>query len=565
MMFLILIPFVNFAYLLHLKFNNFLINLFQKIIICIQTFLMLRQIMGISTKWGCTVIPETKTSEEYLTHKKIGQHAAWLKKERSGIANAAVHVFKAAETAALGLSIVGYPTLKKIRRASHLLTEIKKFDNLEKPIPPPQITVAVKTPEQTFNHHHEYILYGENNGNEEERRFLYFRKKDSQDDWQPIYFPQNVYPIGIYADGANLIVTTKKNLNDKEMVIEYRKIIEEELLTFEIMAKKIRPPAANAQTITEHEICDFTIKDDMIWMRWKNGEKKWLPYHANYWPNEKPLNLSIENDVLTIFTQENEYNEILTLENLEEKLADQNFPRSYFYHAIEKLINLNPNWALSWFPFSNRKLHVDERVVDILITGRGAYAAFMTDAAGAEHPNQINLTTIYILTEDGVILYADPWLPFGFSPKSYPFIADKKIDLPINFKPLKLCGSASVIGVYGIDLETGEEKIIYDFEDFDEWRNPTFNYLKLSEIENIEDKNSISPATRILKENNDPDWKSISLVGLPEYGLNYRTLTMFQSGQGTMAKTLRVELTDKTGYYEKSLMDQEPWQFFATL
>lgn len=516
-----------------------------------------------SPKWKNIVYDDCHTTEKSLTKTKLGRHVYWLNKKREGTALIGVKTLEVAETALLGCSLVGIPSLLKKRKIAQIFTKLDLFTAAEKESPPIEMTIETKGDEKTFNHLNEYVIYQD---------FIWFRERESMQEWQPIYFdgfPER-RPVKIHADGANLIVI------DDQDYLHYKKIIEQKLRVFEKEASKVSPPKI-ARNSLKNDLGKFTIKNGFVWIRFHEDKTKWFPFHFAGWPTEKPLELVLEEQYLTIVTKENQYHEPFSDESLEEKFKGQFFPYSHHYFATEKKVNLELNWTKEWFTApiaryfnltANKRLKILEGVKDVFVTDRGAVAAYWQDAAGVEHPTYISVTTVYILTIDGKILYADPWLPNGFSENSYPLLKKKNIKLPQNFMAEKLCGSASLLCVFGINLESGNYEMLWRLEDFDTCGiNPALPYASIDQIEKIKNKHHISPEIRVLPsqyEKLSPEelWKTISLEGIDLDKINSHSLTLFQYGQGNLAKKLRIETIDGIGFYEKSLDYESPWLYF---
>ncbi len=516
-----------------------------------------------NTMWSCTVQPDLNTPEEYLQKGKLGRHIFWQNKERKGKKKTAVKVLSKAEDVLLAASLIGIPLLRKKNKITKLMHQLHAFKEAKKIAPPKDIIISVKTDQQTFNHLHEYVIY---------EGFIWYREKDQiEQEWQAMYFDgfPNKHPIKIQADGANLIVLDQKNY------IHYKRVINEKLDVFEKNASKAHSPKLARKKIL-YDSFEFVIKDHFIWIRDHANKGRWQALHFDGWPHEEPVSLSIADDFLVILTNKNRYELSLSGENIEKILEGQNFPYSYHYHCSEVESNLNPEWTEKWFTapiihhfnFAKKKLKIPEGVIDLAISCRGGRTSYWKDAADVQHPCYIRVDTFYILTESGKIYYADPWLPHEFSEESYPLVKDKNIELPENFMAQKLCASASVLCVLGEDIEKGVPKMMYRLEDFDTCGiNPALPYTSLGRIQRIKNKNLINPEIRILKDdyNQLPTselWINITLEGLENSSLNSETLTIFQTGQGNLAKTLRIETHDQMGYYEKFLSDDSPWTFY---
>lgn len=69
-----------------------------------------------SPKWKNIVYDDCHTTEKSLTKTKLGRHVYWLNKKREGTALIGVKTLEVAETALLGCSLVGIPSLLKKKK-----------------------------------------------------------------------------------------------------------------------------------------------------------------------------------------------------------------------------------------------------------------------------------------------------------------------------------------------------------------------------------------------------------------------------------------------------------------
>jgi len=187
------------------------------------------------------------------------------------------------------------------------------------------------------------------------------------------------------------------------------------------------------------------------------------------------------------------------------------------------------------------------------ISHRGPENAYYEDVAGKKHPIGAGVTTLYVLSADGSsIHYADPWLPNGWN---------NDIPMPEGGRFVAEVMSASASTLFLLararDHDGRESHRMYTrLIDFDtEGNNPFLPYTYVH--------GDPDPAVRTLPAE---DWRLQPTIPISRRARLTDGITIFQSGEGNGARTLRVEGTNaggQSGYWQKQIYDQA-WNFIST-
>ncbi len=205
-------------------------------------------------------------------------------------------------------------------------------------------------------------------------------------------------------------------------------------------------------------------------------------------------------------------------------------------------------WTDQWgLPFAH-KLHLPQKIRSWSISHRGSFTGGYSDLDGNFHPIWAGVTTLYILSEDGLkIGYADPWLPGNFQ---------HEICLPRRnrFRARALAASASTLFVIN---DAGE--MYTRLADFDTLgHNPLLAY-------SYERKGRNLPEEKDVRTLPPEGWKKQPSIRSRQ-GRISSCITIFQTGTGNDARTLRVEGVNPQGvhgYFSKPLV-AEAWTFTRT-
>lgn len=291
-------------------------------------------------------------------------------------------------------------------------------------------------------------------------------------------------------------------------------------------------------TQTFNHVDEFILHDKAIWVRKKvEPDAEWEMIYFDAQGNDNfPVEIRADGANLMVVDNNRNihYKKVLKESRSKDEYSSKNLSRK-------------DNWYAAWysFPLLRRfyhlatplRLKLPEDCLSWTISHRGKFNRHFEDAKGHPHPEFAMVTTIYALPKEGDrILYADPYLTRGFK---------HAIDLPGDgFKGEKIVASASTIMVEG--RSNGKVERYTRLADFD-----------------VLGKNPFLPGFFRKSARAAPEWKlepEIQLEGAATAG---GELTIFQTGAGNAARTLRVGGTDaegNQGYYEKQLNDAE-WKF----
>ncbi|MFO7568190.1 MAG: hypothetical protein R6W75_00195 [Smithellaceae bacterium] len=206
-------------------------------------------------------------------------------------------------------------------------------------------------------------------------------------------------------------------------------------------------------------------------------------------------------------------------------------------------------WMNTWGKPVAKPLALPESIRAFAISHRGPFAAGYSDIDGHFHPVSVGVTTLYLLSDDGLtISYADPWLPAGFS---YRICGPERN----RFRARSLSASASTLFVIN---DAGE--MYTRLADFDTLGcNPVLAY---SYARGEKDRN---PPRRDVRTLPPEAWKK--QPSIPQsLGRITSAITIFQTGTGNAARELRVEGVDASGahgYFFKPI-DDGTWHFTRT-
>ncbi len=205
-------------------------------------------------------------------------------------------------------------------------------------------------------------------------------------------------------------------------------------------------------------------------------------------------------------------------------------------------------WMNKWGQPFSRKLRLPADIRSWSISHRGPLAGGFHDIDGNFHPVSVGVTTLYVLSEDGLnIHYADPWLPADFS---------SEICGPLRnrFRMRALAASASTLFVIS---DAGE--MYTRLADFDTLgHNPFLSY-------SYERRERDIPREKDVRTLPPEGWKK--QPSIPRHqGRITSAITIFQTGKGNDARELRVEGVNAHGahgYFSKPIQG-EAWTFTRT-
>lgn len=205
-------------------------------------------------------------------------------------------------------------------------------------------------------------------------------------------------------------------------------------------------------------------------------------------------------------------------------------------------------WINQWGKPLSKKLRLPEKIRSWSISHRGPFSGGYHDIDGNFHPISVGVTTLYILSEDGLkIRYTDPWLPADFS---------QEICGPLrnHFRARAMSASASTLFVIS---DAGE--MYTRLADFDTLgHNP---FLAYSYERRVRDLNTEKDARTLPPE----EWKKQPSIP-PLQGRVSSAITIFQTGKGNDARELRVEGVNAQGahgFFSKPI-NGETWHFIRT-
>lgn len=205
-------------------------------------------------------------------------------------------------------------------------------------------------------------------------------------------------------------------------------------------------------------------------------------------------------------------------------------------------------WVNKWGKPLSKKLQIPENIRSWSISHRGPFTGGYHDIDCNFHPVSAGVTTLYILSEDGLkIHYADPWLPANFS---------HQICGPLRnrFRARALSASSSTLFVIS---DAGE--MYTRLADFDTLgHNPFLAYSyerRVRDIPKEKDVRSLPPE----------EWKKQPSIPLNQ-GRISSAITILQTGKGNDSRELRVEGVNGEGvrgFFSKRIND-ETWCFTQT-
>lgn len=271
---------------------------------------------------------------------------------------------------------------------------------------------------------------------------------------------------------------------------------------------------------------DFALKEGRVWMRvrhdgttpgdpWQLLEGTGLPVY-DFEPPERIKSMSADGENLILLSDSNRIY-YLKLYNGGFRWQGRGIRDANFW----KQLHLPPNLAWS---VSHRNIPY-------------------TDIDGNIHPARAGVTSIYMLSSDGLeIHYADPWLPDGFR---YRICGPDRG----RFRMVGLSASASTILVIGVGGEMATRLIDFDIVGENPFLRYTFHRLN---------KRTKKMPRRLPAE----EWRR-------EPGINGRItnqITIFKTGDDNLARELRVEgfnAAGEAGYYRKKIR-RGNWTFVPT-
>lgn len=315
----------------------------------------------------------------------------------------------------------------------------------------------------------------------------------------------------------------------------------------ENMKGNVNPPPKTPlllKTSTQafNHVDDFILHDKAIWVRPRNqpnADWEMIYFDAQ---GDKNFPVEIRADGANLMVVDNDQNIHY------KKVLKESLDRKDKYSFTD--ISRKDNWYGAWysFPLLRRFYHLatplriklPEDTLSWAISHRGKYNHHFEDANGKAHPEFAMVTTIYVLPKQGDrIIYADPYLTRGFK---------HAIDIPGNgFKAEKIEASASTIAIQG--RRNGKVE----------------RYTRLADFDAL-GKNPFLPGFYKKSARAAPEWKLEPEIKLEGAATEGEDLTIFQTGQGNAARTLRVSGTNaqgEKGYYQKQLNDAQ-WEFVVS-
>lgn len=146
----------------------------------------------------------------------IESHVKWLRQERSSLLERiGIVVLVALETLIVSLTLIGIYFVIKAYAMRSMMAAVESFHQDINRVPPSKDPIEFKTGTESFNHIDDFAISDDT---------LWFRGRNSQEDWKPIYFAgfeKGVKPIKVSCDGANLAVEGDDGL------IYYKKVLKE--------------------------------------------------------------------------------------------------------------------------------------------------------------------------------------------------------------------------------------------------------------------------------------------------------------------------------------------------
>lgn len=293
---------------------------------------------------------------------------------------------------------------------------------------------------------------------------------------------------------------------------------------------------------TFNERMYFIIRDGVLFCKYKPEYKSdanncWKPIYVGCYKEFKlPEEVTVDANCLCVISQKKVYYmKLYQTDHPEKDLAGKDGFNPWFSLPVVSTI----------FNFFNDKIKVPNNVVSLSISNRGYYTNYSyTDPINVTHENGTETTSLFALKDDDSIVYADPWLPFGFN---YSVPA-----LPSSFKPTAMSASASTIFVIGLNKETQATqayKIIYDFDI--SGKNPLLKYTS--------DKKNTDVNKWYIPFNG---WEEVSIDELQNEVISHKNITVFQTGPGQNARELRIEgeKFGRKGYFYTAI-DPIDWNF----
>lgn len=214
------------------------------------------------------------------------------------------------------------------------------------------------------------------------------------------------------------------------------------------------------------------------------------------------------------------------------------------------------NWKPKWFAlpvissiwnlFTKPRLKLPKDCLAWDISHRGQFNYYYTDTKDHDHIDLYGITTLYALTKNSEIFYADAWLPGGFNYKIPP--------IPFAHAPLKnLSASASTIFV--VDAENAYFTAELDFDILG--KDPLFSYYT-DPKKNLHNKIFLPPK----------GWTKQPSIPLDGQTRTTSNITIFQTDQmGNQARILRVEGSNHeglVGYFVKTI-EAPTWNFIPLI
>lgn len=308
-----------------------------------------------------------------------------------------------------------------------------------------------------------------------------------------------------------------------------------------VEAKPSRGVRIELKTATQsfNHVQDFTLKDGKLWYRQRNDlvcEWQEIPLEDEGL-DIRELKADGANLMLRDVHGRVHYKKVIK----EWRNSD--------HHYEWKDVALSSAWIPHWFSvpivslpqsivFKDTHLKLPEGFRSWAMSHRGIYNRYFEDIRGERHGLFPMVSTAYAIPKNGKdVLFADPFILGGFS---------KRIKGPHpDFRGEQIAASASVIFIVGQVL--GQMRYYTRLADFDTLgRNPFLLGFWCDDYAG------------------DANWEPVELPVLVRKAQLSRNITIFQNGEGNLARDLRIEGLDKyglRGFYHKKIYEHR-WQFY---
>lgn len=325
-------------------------------------------------------------------------------------------------------------------------------------------------------------------------------------------------------------------------------------------AKTRNPPKwfhcpLKTKTSTFNHVNQYALNDTILWHKpLEKGSETWKPIYFEG-DDKGIIPETIQSDGANLIVIGN--NEVFYKKVLEETRDINTQVYSY------KDVSSQNNWIPAWFslpiaenlqnPFADNHLMLPPRCRGFAISHRAEKCGQVQDALGVTHLNPLNVTSFFVLEEFGrfIILY-DPYVNI-----SAHFIIPLPETAHSSFEAIHIAAACSTLLVIGYEIKPHQDggvtktlKAITWFVDHDLLgNNPMIKYDY--------PVNAPQPASFMLPM---LEWKEHLL---DSGSISYKDFTIFQTGSGNEARTLRIpgwNQEETPGYFEKQIAE-EKWTF----